>query len=154
MSGRQGGDGMKPVNAAMALALGMWLAAMAVACQGGDEEETPSASGTGTAVATSTAPATGAPGITDTQIILGADAPLSGVYGAVYAMIPRATEAYFKYVNETQGGVCGRQIVYNVEDNSFDPAKALEAVRKLVEQDKVFAIVGALGDLPHLGAWG
>jgi len=145
---------MKPVNAATALVVGVCLAALAVACQGGDEEETPGASATGTAVATgSPAPATGAPGITDTQIILGADAPLGGVYGAVYAMIPRATQAYFKYVNETQGGVCGRQIVYEVEDNSFDPAKALEAVRKLVEQDKVFAIVGSLGDLPHLGVW-
>ena len=145
---------MKPVNAATALAVGICLAALAVACQGGDKEDTPSASATGTAVATgSPAPATAAPGITDTQILLGAHAPLSGTYGAVYSMIPRATEAYFKYINETQGGVCGRQIVYKVEDNSFDPAKALEAVRKLVEQDKVFAIVGALGDLPHLGAW-
>ena len=145
---------MKPVNAATALAVGICLAAMAVACQGGDEEETPSASATGTAAASaSPAPVTAVPGITDTQILLGAHAPLSGTYGAVYSMIPRATQAYFKYVNETQGGVCGREIVYKVEDNSFDPAKALEAVRKLVEQDKVFAIVGALGDLPHLGAW-
>ncbi len=39
MSGRQGGDGMKPVNAATALAVGICLAAIAVACQGGDEEE-------------------------------------------------------------------------------------------------------------------
>jgi len=145
---------MKTVRLAMTLAAGVCLAALAAACQGGEEEETPSASASATAVATgSPAPATGVPGITDTQIILGAHAPLSGTYGAVYSMIPRATQAYFKYVNETQGGVCGRQIVYKVEDNSFDPAKALEAVRKLVEQDKVFAIVGALGDLPHLGAW-
>jgi ABC-type branched-subunit amino acid transport system substrate-binding protein len=145
---------MKPLKAATALAVGICLAALAVACQGGDEEETPGASTTATAVATgSPAPVTAVPGITDTQILLGAHAPLSGTYGAVYSMIPRATEAYFKYINETQGGVCGRQIVYKVEDNSFDPAKALEAVRKLVEQDKVFAIVGALGDLPHLGAW-
>jgi branched-chain amino acid transport system substrate-binding protein len=143
---------MKPLNAAAVV--GICLAAMVAACQGGDEEETPNASPTGTAVATaSPGAATGTPGITDTQIILGADAPLSGVYGAVYSMIPKATQAYFKYVNETQGGVCGRQIVYKVEDNSFDPAQALEAVRKLVEQDKVFAIVGSLGDLPHLGVW-
>jgi ABC-type branched-subunit amino acid transport system substrate-binding protein len=138
---------MKPLKAATALAVGICLAAMAVACQGGDEEETPGASTTATATG-SPAPNTGVPGITESEIILGAHAPLSGTYGAVYSMIPRATEAYFKYINETQGGVCGRQIVYKVEDNSFDPAKALEAVRKLVEQDKVFAC-RALGDLPH-----
>jgi len=143
---------MKPVTAGIALGIGMCLAALAVACQGGDEEQTPSTSATATAIPAGS-PAPAAPGITDTEIILGADAPLGGVYGAVYSMIPRATQAYFSYVNDTQGGVCGRRIVYKVEDNSFDPAKALEAVRKLVEQDKVFAIVGSLGDLPHLGVW-
>ena len=149
---------MKWLSAAVTLVAGICLAALAVACDGG-EEETPNASSTATANATATAtsspaPATAVPGITDTQIILGAHAPLSGTYGAVYSMIPRATQAYFKYINETQGGVCGREIVYKVEDNSFDPAKALEAARKLVEQDRIFAMVGALGDLPHLGVWG
>jgi branched-chain amino acid transport system substrate-binding protein len=93
------------------------------------------------------------PGITDTEIILGADAPLSGAMGAVYATIPQATEAYFKYVNDTQGGVCGRKIVYKVEDNQDDPGKGRQVVRKLVEEDKVFAIVGALGDSPHPATW-
>ncbi|GAF75917.1 unnamed protein product, partial [marine sediment metagenome] len=93
------------------------------------------------------------PGITDTEIILGADVPLSGALAAVYATIPQATEAYFNYINDTQGGVCGRKIVYKVEDNLDDPARAIEAVRKLVEQDKVFAIVGSLGDAPHPAVW-
>jgi branched-chain amino acid transport system substrate-binding protein len=119
---------------------------------------------TATAVATATATAAGtpaptrspvseAPGITDTQIILGADVPLSGAFGAVFATIQQATGAYFKYVNDTQGGVCGREIVYKVEDNGDDPAKAAEAVRKLVEQEKVFAMVGSLGDSAHPGTW-
>jgi ABC-type branched-subunit amino acid transport system substrate-binding protein len=73
--------------------------------------------------------------------------------GAVYATIPQATKAYFEYINDTQGGVCGRKIVYKVEDNGDDPAKGLEAVRKLVEQEKVFAIVGSLGDSPHPAVW-
>ena len=121
---------------------------------GEEEEETPTPGATPTPAATGTPTATAeAPGITDTEIILGADAPLAGAMGAVYAMVPQATEAYFKYVNDTQGGVCGRKIVYKVEDNQFEPAKAAEAVRKLVERDKVFAVVGSLGDLPHSGVW-
>ncbi|MGQ9573222.1 MAG: ABC transporter substrate-binding protein, partial [Dehalococcoidia bacterium] len=112
---------------------------LAVAC-GEEEEETPTPGATG-------------PGITDTEIILGADCPLSGATAAVYAMIPQAIKAYFEYVNDTQGGVCGRKIVYKVEDSQDDPAKAVEAVRKLVEQDKVFAIVGSLGDGPHPAVW-
>ena len=135
---------------------------LAVAC-GGEEEETPTPGGTPTAAATGTPTATvsgsptasaeEAPGITDTEIILGADVILGGAMGAVYATIPQATEAYFNYINDTQGGVCGRKIVYKLEDNQDDPAKAVEAVRKLVEQENVFAIVGSLGDAPHPAAW-
>jgi branched-chain amino acid transport system substrate-binding protein len=132
---------------------------LVVAC-GGDEEETPTPAGT--PAATPTTPATPAatgtpgevgPGITDTEIIIGADAIISGAFGAFYAMIPQAVDAYFDYVNDAQGGVCGRQIVYKVEDNQDDPAKGLEAARKLVEQDKVFAMIGSLGDSPHPAVW-
>jgi branched-chain amino acid transport system substrate-binding protein len=123
----------------------------------GEEEEgeaTPIPSDTPAAAATDTPTVAGeVPGITDTEIILGADVILAGAMAAVYATIPQATEAYFKYINETQGGVCGRQIVYKLEDNGDDPAKAMEAVRKLVEQDEVFAIVGSLGDTPHPAVW-
>jgi branched-chain amino acid transport system substrate-binding protein len=152
------------------------LVAMAAACDG-DESETPTGTatptGTGSPAATGTAEASGtpssqvcgpaareatlspdqSPGITDTEIVLGAEAILSGTLGAVYATVPNATKAYFDYVNDTQGGVCGRKIVYKVEDNHDDPARALEAARKLAEQDKVFAMVGSLGDGPHPGSW-
>jgi branched-chain amino acid transport system substrate-binding protein len=127
---------------------------LAVACGEEEEEATATPGGTPTAAATGTPTATAeAPGITDTEIILGADVILGGAMGAVYATIPQTVEAYFNYINDTQGGVCGRQIVYKLEDNQDDPAKAVEAVRKLVEQDKVFAIVGSLGDSPHPAVW-
>ncbi|KPJ49987.1 MAG: hypothetical protein AMJ38_02495 [Dehalococcoidia bacterium DG_22] len=133
--------------------------ALAVAC--GEEEEgtpTPGATPTATATAPATPAATGTPvvegpGITDTEIVLGADCILSGAFGAVFAMIPKTQEAYFKYINDTQGGVCGRQIVYKVEDNQDDPAKGMEVARKLVEQDEVFAMVGSLGDSPRAAVW-
>jgi branched-chain amino acid transport system substrate-binding protein len=64
-----------------------------------------------------------------------------------------ATQAYFKYINDTQGGVCGRKIVYKMEDNQNDAAKGLEAARKLIERDEVFALVGSLGDDPEAAAW-
>jgi ABC-type branched-subunit amino acid transport system substrate-binding protein len=150
---------------ALILALGV-VAALIAACGGGGEEEgtatatgTPAGTGTPAATGTATPAATGAPGakapgITDTEILLGVDAPLAGVSGAVYSQIPKATEAYFKYINDTQGGVCGRKIVYLMEDNQNDPAIGLEAVRKLVERDKVFAMVGSLADDPHAASWG
>jgi len=141
------------------------LVAVGTAC-GGEEEKT--TTGTGTPVATgspratvvgtaappgTTTPSEAAPGITDTEILLGAETILSGSMGAVYATIPKTVTAYFNYINDTQGGICGRKIVYKVEDNFDDPARALEAARKLVEQDKVFAMVSSGGDAPHAGSW-
>jgi ABC-type branched-subunit amino acid transport system substrate-binding protein len=135
------------------LTLAVLLAIISLAAACGDSDEggpTPAATSTASTAAT---PTEDVPGVSDTEILLGADCPIAGAYGAVYSMIPKASEAYFKYVNETQGGVCGRKIVYKVEDNGSDPAKALEVARKLVEQDKVFAMVGSVDDLPHQGNW-
>jgi branched-chain amino acid transport system substrate-binding protein len=140
------------------------LLAMATACAG-EEEETPTgtapaATGSPSATAAGTAtpggtttPSGEVPGISNTEILLGAEVILSGDMGAVFATIPEATNAYFNYVNETEGGVCGRKIVYKYEDNFDDPSRAVEVARKLVEQDKVFAMVGSLGDAPHPASW-
>jgi ABC-type branched-subunit amino acid transport system substrate-binding protein len=129
------------------------LAVLAVGC---GEEETPSTTATSVATATagtSPTPAAKVPGVTDTEIILGQHMSLSGTYGAIFGILPRAEKAYFDYINDTQGGVCGRKIVLKVEDDQDDPAKGLEAVRKLVEQDKVFAFVGNSGIESHPAAW-
>jgi len=134
------------------------LVAMVASC--GGEEETPSGTGSPGATVVGTAtpqgttiPSEGAPGISDTEIVLGAEAILSGGMGAVYSTIPKAVEAYFNYINDTEGGVCGRKIVYLLEDNFDDPAKAVVAARKLVESDKVFATVCNIGDAPHAASW-
>ena len=124
---------------------------LAVACEE-EEEVTPTA--TPTAAATGTpAEVQEVPGITDTEIILGSHFALSGTYGAAYAPIRSGLEAYFRYVNLEEGGVCGRQIVLKVEDDNYDPAKAVEVVRKLVEEGKVFAIVAGLGTAAHSAVW-
>jgi branched-chain amino acid transport system substrate-binding protein len=126
--------------------------ALVMGCGDGGENGTITPGATPTATAPSEGAAVG-PGVTDTEILLGAHGPLSGVLGAVYAAIPQAEQAYFKYVNETQGGVCGRNIVLKVEDDQMDAAKALEVTRKLLEEDEVLAIVGALGDQAHSSVW-
>ena len=87
-------------------------------------------------------------GITDTEIVLGAHFPLSQTTAAVYGSMSQGLEAYFADVN-AKGGVYGRKIRLLIADDHYNPADALEGVRSLVEQDKVFAIVGGLGDAPH-----
>jgi len=127
------------------------LALVAAACGGGGEEATPTARTTvaGTAAATS-APSTGeVPGVTDTEIVIGTHQPLTGP-AAAYAQIATAMKAYFDYFNDTEGGVNGRKITLLVEDDQFSPPITVEVVRRLVEQDEVFAILGGLGTATHM----
>jgi branched-chain amino acid transport system substrate-binding protein len=83
------------------------------------------------------------PGVTATSILLGTTSPLTGTASA-YASVARGADAYFKYVN-ARGGVNGRSITNTIVDDAYNPAQTVQATRKLVEQDKVFAIFNALG---------
>jgi ABC-type branched-subunit amino acid transport system substrate-binding protein len=117
---------------------------------GGEEKETGK-----TPAATTGAETPGAqnvPGVTDTEIVLGTHFPLSQNPASAYAPIADGMRAYFEFVN-SQGGVYGRKIRFIVGDDHFNPADAVEVVRKLVEQDHVFAIVGGLGDAPHAAVY-
>jgi len=134
------------------VSLAALLLVVAVAC-GEDEEEEGTPTGTPAATVTETPAAGEVPGITDTEIILGSHFAQSGTYGAAFAPVLAGTKAYFKYVNAEEGGVCGREIDFKVEDDNYDPARAVEAVRKLVEQDEVFAIVVGLGTAAHSAVW-
>jgi ABC-type branched-subunit amino acid transport system substrate-binding protein len=89
------------------------------------------------------------PGVTDTEVLIGANFPLSQSQASAYAVIADAQRAYWDYIN-SQGGVYGRKIRFIVGDDHFNPADAVEVVRRLVEQDKVFALVGGLGDPTQL----
>ena len=89
------------------------------------------------------------PGVTDTEILLGTHMPLSNSPAASWGVVADGMKAYFEYVN-SQGGVNGRKIKLIVGDDQYAAPIAVEVVRKLVEQDGVFAIVGGLGDSTHL----
>ena len=82
-------------------------------------------------------------GATDTEIKIGQTVPFSGPASA-YASIGKAQAAYFKMIND-QGGVNGRKINLIQYDDAYSPPKAVEQVRKLVENDEVlltFQIIG------------
>jgi branched-chain amino acid transport system substrate-binding protein len=83
------------------------------------------------------------PGVTATQIVLGATGPLTGSESQ-YEPVLSGAQAYFSYVND-HGGVLGRKIVYKVEDDQYDPAQTVALTQKLVEQDNVFAIFNSVG---------
>ncbi|MDB5872588.1 MAG: branched-chain amino acid transporter substrate-binding protein [Ramlibacter sp.] len=77
------------------------------------------------------------------EIKLGQTMPYSGPASA-YATIGKVQQAYFKMINE-KGGVNGRTINLISVDDGYSPPKAVEQVRKLVEQDEVLALFQTLG---------
>src|SRR3982074_345507 len=77
-------------------------------------------------------------GVSDTEIKIGNVMPYSGPASA-YAAIGKTEAAYFRMIND-QGGINGRRINFISYDDSFNPPKTVEQVRKLVESDEVEGI--------------
>jgi len=90
-----------------------------------------------------------APGITATTITIGSTQPLTGPAAPGYSEIAPASNAYFQYLN-AHGGVFGRKLTYDYVDDGYNPTNTASQTRKLVLQDKVFAIFSALGTPTHL----
>ena len=83
------------------------------------------------------------PGASDTTIKLGNTFPWSGPVSVTVPQV-RQMIAYFNMIND-QGGVNGRKIDFTTLDDGYSPPKTVELTRRLVEQDKVLAMVGSEG---------
>jgi len=88
-------------------------------------------------------------GITDTTILFGNSSPQSGVFASA-GQADRSLKACFDDLNATKGGAAmadgkTRKLELKIYDDAYDPAKTLENVKKLVEQDHVFAVTGVVG---------
>jgi ABC-type branched-subunit amino acid transport system substrate-binding protein len=90
-----------------------------------------------------------APGITATTITIGSTQPLTGRAAPGYSEISPASNAYFQYVND-HGGIFGRKITYWYYDDGYNPTNTASLTRKLILEDKVFALFSALGTPTHL----
>ena len=86
-------------------------------------------------------PVLAAPG--DDEIRIGNTMPYSGPASA-YGVIGKTLAAYFDKVN-AEGGINGRKIKFISYDDGYTPAKTVELVRKLVEQDRVLLMFGSVG---------
>jgi len=103
------------------------------------------------ALALSTGYAGAQQGVSKTEITLGSIQDLSGPIAgfgkqARLGMLLRVDE-----INE-QGGINGRKLKIIVEDSAYDPKKAVLAAQKLVNQDKIFMMVGHIGTAQNLAA--
>lgn len=90
-------------------------------------------------------------GVSKEEIVLGSIQDLSGPLAGFGKQVRLGMMLRVDELNE-QGGVNGRKIKLLIEDSSYDPKKAVLAAQKLVNQDKIFAMVGHLGTAQNLAA--
>ena len=89
-------------------------------------------------------PAFGEDGVTADSIVFGQAAVLEGPASALGRGMRTGLQAAFDEINRT-GGVHGRKLKLVSEDDGYEPSRAITATKKLIEQDKVFALVGPVG---------
>ena len=82
-----------------------------------------------------------APGVTDSEIVIGLTTPLSGP-AAAWGNTAVAMEAWTRYVND-QGGVHGRKLKVVMKDDGYNPGRAVANLKEM--KDSVFMNVGLLG---------
>lgn len=83
-------------------------------------------------------------GVTPTEIRLGASQVLSGPLGAQTQQYGEGARLLFDAVNAT-GGIHGRKISFTTLDDGFDPKRAVENSRKLIDEQKVFMLFNSTG---------
>ncbi|HEV2335981.1 MAG TPA: ABC transporter substrate-binding protein, partial [Stellaceae bacterium] len=85
------------------------------------------------------------------EIKIGQTGPYSGPASS-YSTIPKCMGAYYRMVND-MGGINGRKITYISYDDGYTPPKTVEMTRKLVEEDRVLCIAGAVGTPTNSAVW-
>ena len=88
-------------------------------------------------------------GVTDTEIVIGTHMDLSGPIKSWGIPASNGAKLAVEQINAS-GGINGRKIRYILEDDAYDPKKAVLETQKLIELDKVFAIVSPMGSATSL----
>jgi branched-chain amino acid transport system substrate-binding protein len=89
-------------------------------------------------------PASAENGVSPDKIVFGQAAALDGPASALGQGMKVGLEAAFAEINKA-GGVKGRKLELKSIDDGYEPTKSIEAAKKLLEEDKVFALIGAVG---------
>jgi len=84
------------------------------------------------------------PGVTSRSIVLGQSAAFSGPAAQLGIQMNIGTKAYFDQVN-ARGGVYGRKVEIKALDDRYEANLCAENTKKLIQEDKVFALVSYVG---------
>ena len=85
-----------------------------------------------------------AQGVTNDRVLLGQAAVFSGPAAQLGIQMRNGIKAYFDHVNE-KGGVHGRRLELVSEDDFYEASRAPAASKKLIEEHRVFALLGYVG---------
>jgi branched-chain amino acid transport system substrate-binding protein len=83
-------------------------------------------------------------GVTATEVTIGMCNALTGPASALGTGMKKGSMVYFEKVNRS-GGINGRKIRVISHDDGYEPKKTVEQTRKLIHDDKVFALFGYVG---------
>lgn len=90
-------------------------------------------------------------GVSRDEIVIGSIQDLSGPLAGFGKQVRNGMMLRVDELNE-QGGVNGRRLRLIVEDSGYDPRKAVLAAQKLVNQDRIFAMIGHIGTAHNMAA--
>ncbi len=83
-------------------------------------------------------------GVSENRILFGQAAALAGPSSALGQGMRQGILAAFAEIN-ARGGVHGRKLELISRDDGYDPDRSMAQTTELIEQDKVFALIGAVG---------
>jgi ABC-type branched-subunit amino acid transport system substrate-binding protein len=83
-------------------------------------------------------------GVTDTVVKVGVHAPITGAAPFPQNSFDKGKDVYWKHQAKS-GGVHGRSAQIVFRDDQFNPSRAVQVCREMVEQEKVFLLIGAAG---------
>ena len=83
-------------------------------------------------------------GVTPAEIVLGMHTDLSGPAATYGVSSSNAVKMRFDEINE-KGGLHGRKIKLIIEDTQYQVPRAVQAGAKLINRDRIFAMVAGLG---------
>jgi branched-chain amino acid transport system substrate-binding protein len=93
-------------------------------------------------------PALAQQGVTDAEILLGCSNSFSGPLAFTGEQATKfGVDLYVKVVNDA-GGIHGRKVRTVYYDDGYKPQEAVANTRKLVEQDRIFAVIAPQGTPP------
>jgi len=107
---------------------------------------------TALAALTATAAFAQSQGVSKDEITLGSIQDLSGPLAGFGKQVRLGMILRVDELNE-QGGLNGRKVKLLVEDSGYDPRRAVLAAQKLVNQDKIFAMVGHIGTAQNVATF-